>query len=142
MGDKVCVILGSDAPVVLRPVGSNEWLMVGNCYIYGTESSRILLGDLPRPYKRVKRFDPVSKQWWPAYFNQQTGEIQIEDPRLGPLPAKWRVKHHEYETAWNFYTTAEYEADNTSPMRTAGDPRLRADAIRERGVRLMDFLLV
>ena len=67
VGDQVCVILGCDAPLILRPTLNKEWQVVGRCYVDGVEDGRVFLGDLPKPYRRVIRFEQVSGRWWPAY---------------------------------------------------------------------------
>ena len=35
-GDKICILLGSSMPVILRPVqGTEHWQMLGSCYVHG-----------------------------------------------------------------------------------------------------------
>ena len=142
VGDQVYVILGCDAPLILRPTMNNEWQVVGRCYIDGVEDGRVFLGDLPKPYRRVIRFEEVSGKWWPAYLNQQTGDILVEDPRLGPLPPGWRVKRHKHQNAWDWYTDDDFEEDRNQQQKLPGDPRWTVDALRRRGVILQNFKLV
>lgn len=142
VGDQVYIILGCDAPLILRPTMNNEWQVVGRCYIDGVEDGRVFLGDLPEPYRRVIRFEEASGRWWPAYLDQQTGDILVGDPRLGPLPPGWRMKRHKHENAWNWYTDDNFEEDKNPQQKLHGDPRWRVDALRRRGVILQNFKLV
>jgi len=121
---------------------NNEWQVVGRCYIDGVEDGRVFLGDLPEPYRRVVRFEEVSEKWWPAYLNQQTGDILVGDPRLGLLPPEWRAKRHKHENAWDWYTDDDVEEDRNPQQKLPGDPRWTVDALRRRGVILHNFKLV
>jgi Heterokaryon incompatibility protein (HET) len=141
-GDHVYIILGCDAPLVLRPASKDEWLVVGRSYVHGTEDGRAFLGALPGRYRRVIRFEETSKRWWPAYVDHQTGNILIEDPRLGPLPPGWRAKKHDYDKAWNWYVNEESEKGRNLQQRLPGDPRWKSDALIRRGVDLKNLKLI
>lgn len=93
-----------------------------------------LLGPLPSMWQNVYRYDAASRDHWGAFINHETGEAQIEDPRLGPLPAGWRTWSHEEESAYNVYLN-----DETGEC-TIFNPRLSLEALRARGVELQDFL--
>lgn len=41
IGDKICVVLGCDKPLVIRAIGE-KYLVVGKCYIYGLMNGEIL----------------------------------------------------------------------------------------------------
>jgi hypothetical protein len=66
-GDQVCIILGSEAPLVLRPAGQDEWLVVGPCHVTGIGDGKVFLVQLPDRYRRVLRFGETSGNWCWAY---------------------------------------------------------------------------
>lgn len=37
----------------------------------------------------------------PASSQETAGKLQATDPRLGPLPAGWRLRNHELEESLN-----------------------------------------
>jgi hypothetical protein len=41
-GDKICVLLGSDLPLILRPLPDDEWMIVDACHIHGLMSGEAL----------------------------------------------------------------------------------------------------
>jgi hypothetical protein len=105
--------------------------------VHGIEDGKVFLGELPRRYRRVIRFEETSKKWWPAFLDNETGSFLIEDPRLGPLPPGWHVKPHDFEKAWNWYTDGHGNSDQSMP-----DPRVMPDVFREKGIKLETFKLV
>lgn len=42
-GDVVCVLLGGPTPYVLRPVGDGDYILVGECYVYGLMNGQALV---------------------------------------------------------------------------------------------------
>jgi hypothetical protein len=110
--------------------------VVGRSYVHGTEDGRAFLGDLPGRYQREIRFEEASGRWWPAYVDHQTGNILIEDLRLGPLPPGWRARKHDYDKAWNWYINEESEEGRNPQQRLPGDPRWKSDALIRRGIDL------
>lgn len=90
-GDRVAIILGCSAPLVLRPVVIQEkccFRVVGECYVPGLMCTEGLLGPLPLGwrgrYELVKRKDTLVF----VYENATTQQ----DPRL-PLPSAWRYMY-------------------------------------------------
>ena len=142
VGDQVYLIVGSGAPIILRPKTNEEWQVVGRCYVHGVEDGRVFLGDLPERYRHVLRLEKGSGGYLPAYLDQQTNEILIEDPRLGPLPPGWRVKRHKHMNAWNGNTAEGSGEDGNTPQKLLGDPRWKVDALKRRGVKLQTIKLV
>ena len=47
LGDQVCVLLGCDLPMLLRPTSESEYQVVGSCYVDGLMFGEALLGPLP-----------------------------------------------------------------------------------------------
>lgn len=90
LGDQVCIVLGCQSPLVLRANEDGGHTVIGECYAHGVTDGAGLLGMLPRNWQRVDRYDPDVKYYCDAFIDHDTGSIQREDPRLGPLPPGWR----------------------------------------------------
>ena len=134
-GDQVSLLLGCDSPLALRPDKTGRHSVVGQCYIHGLMEGEALLGPLPKMWQCVIRYDAVTGWYWPAFMDHETGKTHVEDPRLGPLPAGWRICRHKEESAYNVYLNHE------TGEQTNLDPRMRLQALRARGVELQDFWL-
>lgn len=134
-GDQVCILLGCRAPLVLRLDATGRHSVIGECYIHGLMDGAAFVGSLPDTWQSVLRYDSVSRDCFLAIKNLETGRTQIEDPRLGPLPAGWRIGTHEKESDYNMYVNDE------TGRRTNRDPRASPEALRARGVKLQDFWL-
>ena len=135
-GDQVCVLLGCQTPLVLRPCGDESHKVVGECYIDGFMDGAACLGPLPNKWQLVSRyFEEYSDNYY-AFLDHQTGEFETEDPRLGPLPARWYVSDHEEKDAWNIY------ANDETGEETEFDPRMTPEALTARGVELREYQLV
>lgn len=85
-GDEVCVLLGCDSTMVLRPTGNNLYQVVGQSYMSGINTGEALLGRLPQNLRAVNYYDNMAQTFYFAYMNDQTGKVQFEDPRLRRLP--------------------------------------------------------
>ena len=81
-GDRVCVLLGSDAPFLLRPTGDKQYQLVGHCYTHGIMSGEALLGPLPGDYRSVFPFDSKRNYYTRAFHSPEKSIIQWNDPRL------------------------------------------------------------
>lgn len=85
-GDIICVLLGCDQAVVLRPVADSSYEIVGNCFVYGLHDATALLGPLPRPWQRhVTRHPQNAWRDIHRFINLETGELTYDDPRLDDL---------------------------------------------------------
>ena len=135
-GDEVCVLLGCQTPLVLRPCGDGSHKVVGECYIDGFMDGAACLSPLPNKWQLVLRYFEKYSGLYKAFLDHQTGEFQIEDPRLGPLPAGWYICDHERKDAWNLY------ANDETGERTQFDPRMTPEALTARGVKIGEFRLV
>ena len=136
-GDQACVILGCHALLILRPNDAQTYKVVGECYIDGFMEGEALLGALPTNWQRVLRFFPDLGTRYSAFTNVHTGIVQVEDPRLGPLPAGWRISDHSKKHAYNLFSNEELGVTGT-----LADPRLSPEALRARGVNLQEIRLV
>ena len=135
-GDEVCVLFGCETPLILRPNTAGCYQVVGECYIDGYMEGAAFLGPLSSEWRYVRRPVPCVDGWWDTFFNAVTGNSQIEHPRLGPLPAGWRVRRHAGEAAYNLYVNT-----NTGE-EIRFDPRLTPDVLKARGVDIEEFKLV
>jgi hypothetical protein len=85
-GDEVCVLLGCDFTMVLRPTGNNLYQVVGQSYMSGINTGEALLGRLPENLRAINYYDHTAQVFYFAYMNGRTGKVQSEDPRLRRLP--------------------------------------------------------
>ncbi|CAJ0548656.1 Ff.00g022690.m01.CDS01 [Fusarium sp. VM40] len=91
-GDIICVLLGCDFPVLLRPLENDTWKYISECYVWDLESSKGLLGPLPSPWEIRIFHDPTDgARSYIRYLNTITSEMTEEDPRLGPLEGWQRI---------------------------------------------------
>jgi hypothetical protein len=95
-----------------------------------------LLGLFPNSFNTVLRYNPPNRSYQPAYVDQKTGSVQVEDPRLGPLPHGWKIKRHGGEEFFQLFVN-----DETGQV-TTDDQRTTSEALKERGVPLQVFNLV
>ena len=135
-GDEVCILLGCQTPLLLRPCGDGSHKVVGECYIDGFMDGAACLGPLPITWQLVLRHFEEHLRDYRAFLNHQTGEFQIEDPRLGPLPVGWYISDHERKDCYNIY------ANDETGERTDFDPRMTPEALTARGVKIREFRLV
>ncbi|KAI4221592.1 MAG: hypothetical protein L6R36_006800 [Xanthoria steineri] len=135
-GDRVCVVLGCNVPLVLRPRDSLNHEVVGECYMDSIMAGEALLGELPRNWTLVHKKFRHHHGSYVVFLDRDTGETHVEDPRRGALPAGWRIKNHDRDDAYNWYGN-----DITGEVSDL-DPRLEPDALRARGVDLQEFRLV
>jgi len=94
-GDMVCVVLGCQRPLVLRPQPATEpeekprYIVIGQCYLSGFMYGEALLGELPPRYQAAAqlwsktRKDPIDGTL--LFIDVETGAAQLEDPRLSSL---------------------------------------------------------
>ncbi|KAK0510554.1 hypothetical protein JMJ35_006986 [Cladonia borealis] len=135
-GDEVCILLGCQTPLVLRPCGDGYHKVVGDCYIDGFMEGAACLGPLPSKWQLVSRYFEEFSGYYINFLDHQTGKFQIEDPRLGLLPAGWYICDHEEKDAWSLY------ANDETGEETFFDPRMSPEALTARGVEMREFQLV
>ena len=136
-GDRVCVVLGCDSPLILRPRDSLNHEVVGECYMDGIMAGEALLGELPRNWTLVEKYFRHHRESYLVFLDSDTEATHVEDPRCGALPAGWRIENHDRDDAFNWYVN-----DITGEDSGIWDPRLEPDALRARGVDLQEFRLV
>jgi hypothetical protein len=141
VGDTNSVLLGCSVPFVLRATENGQYKVVGGCYVCGLMGSEALLGSLPEHVKFVWRFDE-GLGYWPAYIDRGTGEALVVDPKLGPLPAGRRRKSHNAGRAYSLFAKDGDSIDTDRESDAEGtryDPRLTAEALAERNLKLTAF---
>ena len=123
VGDRVCVLLGSDSPFLLHPLGSNQFQLGGHCYVHGIMSGEALLGPLPGDYYSVFPFDWKRNFYTQGFRSPKKGIIQWNDPRL---PFKPVYEPCERNPGW---VKEEQDA-------------LTSEALKKRGVHMEMFELI
>ena len=86
-GDQVCVLLGCDLPMLLRPTSDSQYQVVGPCYVHGLMNGEAFLGTIPEPFRPICVFDEGRRQYPWVFLDQRTGKNQWNDPRVEALPA-------------------------------------------------------
>jgi hypothetical protein len=140
IGDQICFILGSDGPLLLRPIPGRPgyFRLVGECYVAGLMNNEAFLGLLPKRW-RFGEFDQHGNRIYVYDEKRST----LRDPRLGPLPGGWRTSYvggqevDEHGNLNQFWFTHE-----DSGEETYFDPRLSKGPLIERGVDMKEFILI
>ncbi|PQE21340.1 heterokaryon incompatibility protein [Rutstroemia sp. NJR-2017a WRK4] len=94
LGDSICLLLGTYAPMVLRQTSSSTFQVVGECYIHGLADAVGLLGPLPNHWETIIKGDVLGKQTQ-RFIYDGNGEETLDDPRLEPLPWSWERAIYE-----------------------------------------------
>jgi len=84
-GDIVCVILGCCSTIILRQTGDHTYQVVGQSYMPGVNTGEALLGSLPEHLRQVCYSEEQGIMHRFALWNEHTGEVQYQDPRLDKL---------------------------------------------------------
>ncbi|KAI1774975.1 heterokaryon incompatibility protein-domain-containing protein [Hypoxylon cercidicola] len=93
-GDKVCVVLGSDLPMILRQAGKGNYFLVGTCYTCGVTGGEALLGPLPQNIRMIQTLVSEShgQEWRRTFVDTRSGSSSMFDPRL----CGWPIDHAKY----------------------------------------------
>lgn len=144
LGDVICVFLGCDFPVLLRPLENNTWKYISDCYVWDLESSKGLLGPLPSPWELQLFYDPADEsRSYIRYLNTVTSEMTEEDPRLGPIEGWQRISRWDLGRDLNGDDpfVCDFFKNVEDGRIVDSDPRLEPEALKERGVPLETFVL-
>ncbi|KAK3990449.1 heterokaryon incompatibility protein-domain-containing protein, partial [Cladorrhinum sp. PSN332] len=138
-GDMVCILLGLDSGLILRPLssGQDEFYVVGPCFVYCLDKAIPLLGPLPEPWHLVRDIESIQRY---IFHNRDTRVTSDEDPRLEPLGDGWE-RTRRGRTADDPGYFQRYRNRITGEEMTS-DPRMTPDALRARGVKLEEFTLI
>jgi hypothetical protein len=123
-GDKVCLLLGSEAPIVLRPTADRKYVVAGDCFMHGIMSGEPLLGPLPNGVREIMAFAEGETDFQIRFLDKETAETTLIDPRI---------------EAWGLglLPSGIYKGEN-------GEPRyeVEPDALRKLGIDVRSFELV
>ncbi|KAI0099891.1 heterokaryon incompatibility protein-domain-containing protein [Nemania sp. FL0031] len=122
-GDVVIFPLGSDVPLLIRPVGNAQYLVLGDCYMHGIMNAEPILGQLPPKVRQTWCHDETAG-WKYRFQNGETGEITSEDPRIQYL--RFELRRDD-----------EYRYKGESPRY-----RVELEDLRQSGVNVEWFDLV
>lgn len=89
IGDFVCMLLGVDNPMLLRPAADGHFLVVGLCFVHGLMNAEGVLGSMPKQWKFILTRHRGYPEKSCAFINDETGQETTDDPRLPPLPLPW-----------------------------------------------------
>ncbi len=140
IGDELCCILGANAHLLLRPVPERRgyFRLVGECYVAGLMEYEPLLGSVPKRW----RFGEVEADGNRVYVHDEQRPT-LRDPRLGPLPQSWQISYSGgQEVDEDGHFNIFWFRNKVSGEETHFDPRLTKDALIERGVDILEFILV
>lgn len=137
-GDVICILLGYEVPILLRPSPQDDtFIVVGFCYIHGIMDGEVYLGSLPSFCQaKVERTGRGGKR----FFNSDTKTLSKHDPRLGTLTEDWESLAIE-PTPDDPYLYAPHRNKVTCEFINS-DPRLSPDALVARGIKLQKFRLL
>jgi len=136
-GDQICVLLGCDAPMLIRADSHGRYKRIGEIYVCGFEYEEAFLGPIPSAFKEVSRYDAESRIYWRNFLHLETGKFQIEDPRLNTeLPLGWRRHTDIRGQCWE-----DFSHECAPDAWTQHDPRLTKSELLKRGVVLEDIEL-
>jgi hypothetical protein len=134
--DLLVMLLSCSTPLVLRPQIENSYLMVGDAFHPEYMEGEAWLGPLPGHIRPVWR---ESYQQW-TYFDQRSGKMHGEDPRLGILPMGWMANIVHEQKPWLNAFVHDSVGDKYSAWDF--DPRTTPEELEKRGVQLQEFRLV
>lgn len=143
-GDRICVFLGCDAPMMLRTSEEANGLfsVVGQCLVDGLEDACALLGPLPKGWRLQVFPDFSSSSARCRFFHVETGRTVEEDPRLPDFDTdEWEIIEDVARTADDPFTYRAFRHIPTGDV-VKSDPRMTPEALERRGVSLKTFVLV
>lgn len=136
VGDAVCVFLGCDSPIIIRPQTDGTYRVVGEAFVYALRDAYALLGPVAEPWCILQVDEDTRPVHW--YSNRETGEMTENDPRLGPLIG-WERLNVDMG-ADDPRICRKYKNIETGQIINY-DPRMSLDALKARGVNLRTFAL-
>ena len=81
-GDRVCVLLGSRVPLLLRETSGLQSKVVGECYLHGIMNGEAFLGPLPNSFAAVSLWNMGRNAYDRVFVDKETGKTQYNDPRI------------------------------------------------------------
>ncbi|CZR51234.1 uncharacterized protein PAC_01109 [Phialocephala subalpina] len=140
--DLICVLLGCNLPLVLRPTASGQFQVVGECHVHGLCDTEALLGPLSKEWTIEIQDASLEGTGWPTFVNIRTNMRTWQDPRLPPLPPEWEgIPHPELSSSSTGSLFYRFKS-NVTAKTTKFDPRLSLKTLEERGAKLRKFQLI
>jgi hypothetical protein len=120
LGDVVCVILGSNLPMILRWVEDSRYLLVGTCYTCGVSQGEAFLGRLPDYIQMIPTLvgQGPNQQWQRTFVNKESGVSSLEDPRLSTWPIDDREYSKQLDEHANNFLKVDLDLFRTRSIRT------------------------
>jgi hypothetical protein len=144
-GDIICVVLGSDRPLVLRPLANNQFHFVGHCFVNEVRDARALLGPLPPLWDmHVLEHTDYEFRRVLKFFNTETKESVDEDPRLPPMDGWTRIPLDELgrDLTGDEPQICDFYQNASTGEIANSDPRLSVEELKARGVALETLAIV
>ncbi|KAL2023614.1 hypothetical protein VTK56DRAFT_1771 [Thermocarpiscus australiensis] len=139
VGDSICLLLGTYAPIILRQTASGSFQVVGEAYVHGLSNGVGILGSFPPRWEVLLKGDAMGRPTQ-RFLDTRTGLETLEDPRLGNLPPGWeRVPYQKLDDDPDILE--RFRNMETGEVVNS-DPRLSPHALAARGVKLQSFRLV
>ena len=135
LGDIICVILGTESPMVLRPDGKS-YQVVGQCFVTSLSDATAILGPLPKPWQVVCTNYIGKGMHRFCYFNTSTAEYSFEDPRFEERLDDWESVPARHRCL----STTTFKNRITGRVINS-DPRFELENLKTRGVELRSFAL-
>ena len=70
-GDQICILLGCQSAMILRPASSSRYQVVGESYVHGLMNGEAFLGPFPGKYRPIKVV--LDGAYYAAYLDKQIG---------------------------------------------------------------------
>ncbi|KAL8951477.1 MAG: hypothetical protein Q9222_002554 [Ikaeria aurantiellina] len=140
VGDRICVILGCDVPLLIRSNDMNgSYTVIGACFIYGLMASEALLGPLPTNLTGAMVDVERSGYIFVLVNSSNSEDHAYEDPRLEgqPLPEGWTLERPDEPQRSNWFVNDE----TGERLRWPHDPRMTPECLAARGVLLQEIIL-
>lgn len=81
-GDKICVLLGCDRPMLLRPELDNSYRVIGPCFLADIQFGEALFGHLPVNIQPQSRWNEQEARREHGFYCSISGQFTLNDPRL------------------------------------------------------------
>lgn len=145
-GDVLTILLGCDNAIVLQPCEDDQdgYRVIGNAFATHIMDAEPLLGQLPLDFESVRVLKEPNGYYLPAFRNKTDGSITYQDPPLPPLSPEWETLSGSSLTEpFNIDSPLAYRNDLTQEVLDyLRDPRMTANALKERGIDIETFKLV
>lgn len=146
-GDMLVILLGCRSATILRPseIHHDCFRVVGTAFCTHIMDSEPLLGHLPEDFESILALSESDGSYTPAFRNKSDGSVTYQDPRLPPLSSEWETLTWKETQAYFIGQGPPLAYRNKSIQETLDyrkDPRMTADALKERGVNIETFQLV